>query len=249
MKPAVDAVSFEIFPGETVALVGESGSGKSSVARAIVGLNRVTSGSIVYDGEDLAARQSSASRRRHRREIQMIFQDPFASLNPRMRVGDIISEPWKVNAGVVPRSQWGDRLGELMRQVGLDPTQARHYPAQFSGGQRQRICIARALALEPRLVICDEAVSALDVSIQAQILNLLEELQDRLGLSYLFISHDLGVVRHMSNRVVVMYHGEIVESGPTEQIYEHPEMDYTKELLAAEPSIEQWRASVGLMPS
>lgn len=246
LKTAVDMVSFDILPGETLALVGESGSGKSSIARAIVGLNKATSGSISYDGAELTGRRPAADRRRYRREIQMIFQDPFASLNPRMRIGDILTEPWRVNPGVVEKSRWEAELAELMRQVGLDPTQSDRYPAQFSGGQRQRICIARALALKPRLVICDEAVSALDVSIQAQILNLLEELQEQFGLAYLFISHDLGVVHHVSDRVAVMYHGEIVETGGTGEIYGNPQREYTQRLLAAEPSIEKWRESVGM---
>jgi oligopeptide transport system ATP-binding protein len=238
-RPTVKGVSFEIAPGETLGLVGESGSGKSSVARAIVGLNRAAGGEIHFDGRDLA-HATARELRLARRDVQMVFQDPFASLNPRMTVGDLLTEPWRVNRGSLPRSDWAGALATLMSQVGLDPEHAKRYPAQFSGGQRQRIAIARALALRPKLLVCDEAVSALDLSIQAQILNLLKELQAELGLAYLFISHDLGVVRHISDRVAVMHDGVIVESGDREQIYERAEHEYTRTLLAAEPSLRPW---------
>jgi oligopeptide transport system ATP-binding protein len=239
VHPAVTGVTFEIAPGETLGLVGESGSGKSSIARAIVGLTKPASGEIRFQGKNLV-QASSRELRAVRRDVQMIFQDPFASLNPRMTVFDLLTEPWRVNPGVVRRSEWASELAKLMSQVGLDPEQARRYPAQFSGGQRQRICIARALALRPKLLVCDEVVSALDLSIKAQILNLLKELQDELGLAYLFISHDLGVVRHISDRVSVMYRGAIVETGECETVYNHPTNEYTKSLLAAEPSLRPW---------
>jgi oligopeptide transport system ATP-binding protein len=242
-RPTVTGVSFDIAPGETLGLVGESGSGKSSIARAIVGLTKPAGGEILFQGKDLA-RANAAEMRIARRDVQMIFQDPFASLNPRMTVGDLLTEPWRVNRGSLPRSEWAPALAKLMSQVGLDPEHAKRYPAQFSGGQRQRICIARALALRPKLLVCDEAVSALDLSIQAQILNLLKELQEELGLAYLFISHDLGVVRHISDRVAVMYHGKIVETGDCEQVYNRPADEYTRTLLAAEPSLRPWDRQV-----
>jgi oligopeptide transport system ATP-binding protein len=242
-RPTVTGVSFEIAPGETLGLVGESGSGKSSIARAIVGLTKPAAGEILFQGKDLA-QANAAEMRIARRDVQMIFQDPFASLNPRMTVGDLLTEPWRVNRGSLPRNEWGPALAKLMSQVGLDPEHAKRYPAQFSGGQRQRICIARALALRPKLLVCDEAVSALDLSIQAQILNLLKELQEELGLAYLFISHDLGVVRHISDRVAVMYHGKIVETGDCEQVYNRPADEYTRTLLAAEPSLRPWDRQV-----
>jgi ABC-type glutathione transport system ATPase component len=242
-RPTVTGVSFDIAPGETLGLVGESGSGKSSIARAIVGLTKPAGGEILFQGKDLA-QANAAEMRIARRDVQMIFQDPFASLNPRMTVGDLLTEPWRVNRGSLPRNEWGPALAKLMSQVGLDPEHAKRYPAQFSGGQRQRICIARALALRPKLLVCDEAVSALDLSIQAQILNLLKELQEELGLAYLFISHDLGVVRHISDRVAVMYHGKIVETGDCEQVYNRPADEYTRTLLAAEPSLRPWDRQV-----
>jgi ABC-type glutathione transport system ATPase component len=244
-RPAVTGVSFEIAPGETLGLVGESGSGKSSIARAVVGLTKPAAGAILFQGRDLAL-ANAREMRIARRDVQMIFQDPFASLNPRMTVGDLLTEPWRVNRGFLPRSEWASSLATLMSQVGLDPEHARRYPAQFSGGQRQRICIARALALRPKLLVCDEAVSALDLSIQAQILNLLKELQQELGLAYLFISHDLGVVRHISDRVAVMHFGKIVETGDCEQVYNQPADDYTRRLLAAEPSLRPWDRPVAV---
>jgi oligopeptide transport system ATP-binding protein len=237
--PAVDGVSLTVGAGRTVALVGESGSGKSSVARTIVGLNRATSGHVWFDGRDLT-RATPREWREARRDVQMVFQDPFASLNPRMTVAELLTEPWRVNREAYPQRSWKSDLAELMSQVGLDPEHARRYPPQFSGGQRQRICIARALALRPKLLVCDEAVSALDVSIQAQILNLLKDLQKELGLAYLFISHDLGVVRHISDEVVVMHRGRVVESGDAEQIYTNPQDPYTRALLSAEPSLHPW---------
>ena len=242
-NPTVKGVSFEIASGETLGLVGESGSGKSSVARAVLGLTKSAGGEILFQGKDLA-HASARELRVARRDVQMIFQDPFASLNPRMTVGDLLTEPWRVNRGMLPRNEWASSLATLMSQVGLDPEHAKRYPAQFSGGQRQRIAIARALALRPKLLVCDEAVSALDLSIQAQILNLLKKLQAELGLAYLFISHDLGVVRHISDRVAVMHNGEIVETGYCEQVYTRPADEYTRTLLASEPSLRPWDPAV-----
>ncbi len=228
---AVDDVSFWVDAGETLGLVGESGCGKSTLARAILQLSRPTAGEVLFRGENLAA-LDGGKLRRARREIQMIFQDPYASLNPRMMVKEIISEPLR-NYG--QRENLNGRLEELLTTVGLDSSAMFRYPHEFSGGQRQRIGIARALALNPALVVADEPASALDVSIQAQILNLLQELQTRLGLSYLFISHDLSVVSLLSHRVAVMYLGEIVELGPTENIFHHPRHPYTEALLASVP--------------
>jgi oligopeptide transport system ATP-binding protein len=231
---AVDDVSFGVARGETLGLVGESGCGKTTIARTVVGLAKPTAGRIIFAGmnlADLAAREM----RRMRPKMQMIFQDPYSSLNPRMSVARLIGEPLLEHTAS-SRAERKERIAELMNIVGLDPGFVRRYPHEFSGGQRQRIGIARALALKPELVICDEPISALDVSIQAQIVNLLEDVQEQFGLSYLFISHDLGMIRHMCDRVAVMYLGRIAEIGPGESIYRSPQHPYTQALLSSVPS-------------
>ena len=233
---AVDDVSFVIQPGETVGLVGESGSGKTTVGRAIIKLVKPTCGRILWEGIDTVP-MSEAEFRALRKKIQMIFQDPFGSLNPRMTIASIIGEALEIHFPGMPAGQRRKRVSELLGQVGLVPSHLSRYPHEFSGGQRQRIGIARALAVEPRLIICDEPVSALDVSVQAQIINLLLDLQKQLGLAYLFIGHDLAVVEHVSQRVMVMNQGTLVEEGTCEQIYRQPREDYTKKLLAAVPRL------------
>ena len=234
---AVTDVDLEIQPGRTLALVGESGCGKTTVGRSILQLTPAQSGRVLFDGVDLLS-LSRSELKPYRQQIQIVFQDPMASLNPRMRVRDAVAEGmrvFKIGANETERTK---RVAEIFEQVQLDPAQMWRYPHEFSGGQRQRICIARALAVEPRMIICDEAVSALDVSIQAQILNLLGDLQSDLGLAYLFITHDLGVVRYLADQVAVMYLGRIVESAPPDRIFENPRHPYTQALLAAAPSMD-----------
>ena len=245
---AVDGVSFEIYEGETLGLVGESGSGKSTIGRLLTQLLAATSGDIFFDGVDLTPLRGEKLRQQ-RRHLQMIFQDPFASLDPRMTVGDIIAEPL-LNFGLMRGKKKDKRVQELLSIVGLNPYFNNRYPHEFSGGQRQRIGVARALALNPRLIVCDEPISALDVSIQAQIINLLEDLQKEFNLTYLFIAHDLSVVRHISDRVMVMYLGKIVEIARSDELYRSQAHPYTKALLSAipvpDPKVESQRRLVEL---
>ena len=230
---AVDDVSFQIRKGEAFGLVGESGCGKTTVGKMLVNLLKPTSGKIVFDGKELTA-MKPAERKQYCKDIQLIFQDPYASLNPRMRIGDIIAEPIITN-NILPKDQVEDRVNELLERVGLANYMRNRYPHEFSGGQRQRVGIARALAVNPKLIVCDEPVSALDVSIQAQVLNLLDELKEQFGLTYLFIAHGLNVVKHVSDRVGVMYLGNLVEYGATEDIFKNPLHPYTKALFSAIP--------------
>ncbi|MEZ5726025.1 MAG: ABC transporter ATP-binding protein [Paracoccaceae bacterium] len=229
---ALDQVNYDLHAGETLAIVGESGSGKSTGARLILRLEDATAGSFKWKGEELL-NKSPREMGRFRRQLQMVFQDPTQSLNPHMSVFEIISEAWVIHPEILPKDRWRDRVAELLTQVGLQPEHAKRYPHQFSGGQRQRIAIARALALEPELIICDEAVSALDVSIQAQVIALLGKLRDELGIAFIFIAHDLPVVRDFADRVLVMKSGRIVEQGPVRQIFDAPREAYTQRLLAA----------------
>jgi oligopeptide transport system ATP-binding protein len=235
---AVDGVSFEVEKGEILGLVGESGCGKSTLSRTIMQLVRPTAGSIVLDGTELTTLPASQVRRR-RLDFQMVFQDPYASLNPRMTVFSTLAEATRQRHPDISREELSGRVARLMETVGLDPKFQRKYPHEFSGGQRQRIAIARALAPEPKLIIADEPVSALDVSIQSQILNLLKKLRKDLGLTMIFISHDLGVVRYLADRILVMYRGKIVERGEAEEVFSNPKDDYTKRLLAAIPGLAE----------
>ncbi len=244
---AVDGVSFDILKGETLGLVGESGCGKSTTGRTLLQLYKPTEGSVVFEGRELTTMQSEELRKMRRR-MQMIFQDPFASLNPRMSVGRIVSEPLRIHKTITGKREQQEYVEHLLEKVGLNPYFVNRYPHEFSGGQRQRIGVARALALEPSFIVADEPISALDVSIQAQVVNLLEELQDELNLTYLFIAHDLSMVRHICDRVAVMYLGKIVELAGSDELYENPLHPYTQALLSAvpvpDPTVEERRQRV-----
>ena len=243
---AVDDVSFDVHEGETLGLLGESGCGKTTAGRTILQLYRPTSGEVIFAGKDLA-KLGRRELRKIRCQVQMVFQDPYSSLNPRASVHEIVSEPMRIH-NLCPSNEYSERVSDLLNKVGLNPKFANRFPHEFSGGQRQRIAIARALAVNPKFIVCDEPISALDVSIQAQIINLLEELQDEFNLTYLFISHDLGMVRHVSHRVGVMYLGKIVELTDRNQLYSNPLHPYTKALLSAipvhDPEIEARRSRI-----
>jgi len=234
---AVDGVSFTVSAGKTVGLVGESGSGKTTIGRTLVKLITATSGEVYWRGEDILPMKEKEFRPL-RRHIQYIFQDPFGSLNPRMTVSRTVGEALEIHFPSYDRFQREERVAELLKKVGLDSAMMRRYPHEFSGGQRQRIGIARALAVEPKLLICDEPVSALDVSVQAQIVNLLQDLQEELGLAILFIAHDLAVVEHISESVLVLHHGKIVEAGPSRAVLENPKDPYTRDLISSVPSLD-----------
>lgn len=231
---AVNDVSFKVYQGETFGLVGESGCGKTTLGRALLQLVKPMDGKVWFEGQELTQLRGGQLRKR-RREMQVIFQDPYSSLNPRMSIGSAIAEPLKIHGVIRRQKNLRERVEYLLERVGLDPHCLNRFPHEFSGGQRQRVCIARALALSPRFIVCDESVSALDVSVQAQVLNLLKELQDEFKLTYIFISHDLGVVKFMSDRIMVMNEGRIEEIGPAEEIYRHPRRDYTRQLISAIP--------------
>jgi len=243
---AVDGLNFDVFQGETLGLVGESGCGKSTTGRAILQLYKPTAGSVLFEGSDLVALKGE-DLRKMRRRMQMIFQDPYASLNPRMTVGSIVAEPLEVH-NIGTKAERVERVRELLKVVGLNPYFINRYPHEFSGGQRQRIGVARALAVNPAFIVCDEPISALDVSIQAQVINLLEDLQEQFGLTYLFIAHDLSVVRHISDRIAVMYLGKIMELADRDELYRNPMHPYTQALLSAvpipDPVIEEKRQRI-----
>ncbi|KAF1300545.1 MULTISPECIES: ABC transporter ATP-binding protein [Enterococcus] len=232
---AVDDISFHIYEGETFGLVGESGSGKSTTGRTIIRLNEPTGGEVDFDGVDVTKIKGKAALKEFRRDVQMIFQDPYASLNPRMKVRDIIAEGIDINGLAASDTERNNRVDELLKIVGLNPSHGTRYPHEFSGGQRQRIGIARALAVKPKFIICDEPISALDVSIQAQVVNLLQDLQAEQNLTYLFIAHDLSMVKHISDRIGVMHHGKLLEVGTSDAIYHHGVHPYTESLLSAIP--------------
>lgn len=249
---AVNDISFHIYEGETFGLVGESGSGKSSTGRTVIRLNEPTDGEIFFDGKDVTKLKGKQEMAKFRREVQMIFQDPYASLNPRMKVRDIIAEGIDVNGLVKSPEERSEKVDELLRTVGLNPSHGTRYPHEFSGGQRQRIGIARALAVNPRFIICDEPISALDVSIQAQVVNLLQDLQKQQQLTYLFIAHDLSMVKHISDRIGVMHNGRLLEMGTSDEIYHHGVHPYTESLLSAiplpDPDHERQRKRIKYQP-
>jgi oligopeptide transport system ATP-binding protein len=232
---AVDDISFQIYEGETFGLVGESGSGKSTTGRTVIRLNNPTGGEVLFDGQDVMKIKGKKPLADFRREVQMVFQDPYASLNPRMKVRDIIAEGIDINGLAKNEKERNDRVDELLRTVGLNPSHGTRYPHEFSGGQRQRIGIARALAVDPKFIICDEPISALDVSIQAQVVNLLQDLQEEHKLTYLFIAHDLSMVKHISDRIGVMHNGKLLEVGTSDEIYHYGVHPYTESLLSAIP--------------
>ena len=249
---AVNDISFHIYEGETFGLVGESGSGKSTTGRTVIRLNEPTDGEIFFDGKDVTKLKGKQEMAKFRREVQMIFQDPYASLNPRMKVRDIIAEGIDVNGLVKSPEERSEKVDELLRTVGLNPSHGTRYPHEFSGGQRQRIGIARALAVNPRFIICDEPISALDVSIQAQVVNLLQDLQKQQQLTYLFIAHDLSMVKHISDRIGVMHNGRLLEIGTSDEIYHHGVHPYTESLLSAiplpDPDHERQRKRIKYQP-
>ncbi|NVP58460.1 ABC transporter ATP-binding protein [Mycoplana rhizolycopersici] len=244
---AVKDLSFNVAKGETVGIVGESGSGKSTVARVLLRLNEVSSGQALFHGRDIF-QMDAKELLTFRRKVQMVFQDPYSSMNPRMTIFDIVSEPWRIHKDILDKPRWRDRVVELLDLVGLKPEHADRYPHQFSGGQRQRIAIARALACEPELIVCDEAVSALDVSVQIQVIDLLAQLRDRLGLAYIFITHDLPIVRHFADRIIVMKSGAIVEHARTDDIFRNPQHPYTRQLMNATPK-PKWETEPATVPA